>query len=754
MPETKQAKKRRISPLLIRIGVINLVSLLILSLFNYFTFYNRGNKAFMQSLTQYNQRVADIAFKNIDKQIIRSAVELQYRFFSDISSNQTLLLPQERDISDESESIFALRAKLTEILALYPVVHSINIYYEATSIIVTGRGNVHFPQNADERDVFLPWYEAYAKSEKGFAITSLQQQVYPVQIYKATDLAQGNNKLISVVSTVKNSRWADKSIVVAVHVLPTYFAEYIDEEQGQFIIADADKKVVYVTPGHEAEAEHIIAAAADMKNDTVKLEALRLVVSHSRNDALGLDYYHAIPDSVFFKDYNTYLKDLLVIYLLSVAVMFAILTLISHDTNKAYRKRLLSSTKKVGLQLSEDESFDGSLDNLASQLTNINTEMQLSRPMLYYNHVRSLILGRQAGVAYQELNQLLGNFEGVLCVIVNTQTSDTAKLDLVAVQAGLQTDEAACRILLTTLEQNQICIVICTDSVNANAVREHIFERVSILFEDSYTADGQFMVFGEKREQCFKQAFDSVQTIDRYHFIFPQKQRLHYAEIGPVQIKNTGSHLRLFAEIEKDINGENLLAFKEHLYDLTESFKYGNYSIDYCSSTLRDCVTMLYNITQSRQLDMLLTFGYDIRAHYKQIADIDEFYSWSCELGEVLMHNLRQRKKALAPDLQSRILQLIDENIEKDLSLEFLADSLGLRPDILSRTFKQLLGKSYVDYVKEKKLGIAKQLIAQDMSIKDIAARLGYSSPQYFIKIFKESYGVTPYQYKKGTLAK
>ena len=36
-----------------------------------------------------------------------------------------------------------------------------------------------------------------------------------------------------------------------------------------------------------------------------------------------------------------------------------------------------------------------------------------------------------------------------------------------------------------------------------------------------------------------------------------------------------------------------------------------------------------------------------------------------------------------------------------------------------------------------------------DKSVKDIAQKLGYNSPQYFIKIFKEVYGVTPYQYKK-----
>lgn len=41
------------------------------------------------------------------------------------------------------------------------------------------------------------------------------------------------------------------------------------------------------------------------------------------------------------------------------------------------------------------------------------------------------------------------------------------------------------------------------------------------------------------------------------------------------------------------------------------------------------------------------------------------------------------------------------------------------------------------------------ELIEEGRSIKDTAEMLGYSSSQYFIMVFKETYGVTPYQYKK-----
>ena len=76
-----------------------------------------------------------------------------------------------------------------------------------------------------------------------------------------------------------------------------------------------------------------------------------------------------------------------------------------------------------------------------------------------------------------------------------------------------------------------------------------------------------------------------------------------------------------------------------------------------------------------------------------------------------------------------------------------------MRPDALSRIFKQVMGEGYTEYVKKQKLNRAIALMKDDYSIKEIAEKLGYSSSQYFIKIFKEVYGITPYQYKKNNFS-
>lgn len=206
----------------------------------------------------------------------------------------------------------------------------------------------------------------------------------------------------------------------------------------------------------------------------------------------------------------------------------------------------------------------------------------------------------------------------------------------------------------------------------------------------------------------------------------------------------------MFEAMEKDINSENFLEFKLHLEMLVTSFKSNSYTIDYCHSTLRDLVTLIYQNMQHRNLDMWVMYGYDIREYYKQIPDIDTFQHWMNDVCEILLKNILQKRKMIDGDLKSRLITMIDENLEHDISLDYLCDRLDMRPDALSRTFKQVMGEGYTEYVKKKKLNRAIQLMDEDYSMKDIAQKLGYSSTQYFIKIFKEVYGTTPYQYKKN----
>ena len=183
---------------------------------------------------------------------------------------------------------------------------------------------------------------------------------------------------------------------------------------------------------------------------------------------------------------------------------------------------------------------------------------------------------------------------------------------------------------------------------------------------------------------------------------------------------------------------------------LVTSFKSGNYTIDYCQATLRDLVTLLYRSMSQNQLDTWIIFGYDIRSYYKTIKNIDDFQTWCGSICEMIVKQIHQCRQSVDDGLRLKILHLIDEYLEKDITLDLLADKLQIRPNTASRLFRQVIGMGYTDYIKSRKLKRAEELITQGYSVKDTAEKLGYGSAQYFIKVFKENYGMTPHQYKKA----
>lgn len=92
----------------------------------------------------------------------------------------------------------------------------------------------------------------------------------------------------------------------------------------------------------------------------------------------------------------------------------------------------------------------------------------------------------------------------------------------------------------------------------------------------------------------------------------------------------------------------------------------------------------------------------------------------------------------------------IEENLDKDISLEQLADYLGVSNFYLSKLFKDEKGDNYISYVTELRLEKAKHLLADDsLIIKEITSMVGYKDQNYFSKIFKQRYGLTPSEFRE-----
>lgn len=100
--------------------------------------------------------------------------------------------------------------------------------------------------------------------------------------------------------------------------------------------------------------------------------------------------------------------------------------------------------------------------------------------------------------------------------------------------------------------------------------------------------------------------------------------------------------------------------------------------------------------------------------------------------------------------LVSKICDYIDQHITEYISLEQMADYVKVSPFYLSKLFKDEKGVTFINFISDKRLEIASRLLAEtDLSIKEITARVGYNDQNYFSRIFKNKYGMSPKEYRQ-----
>lgn len=703
---------------------INLVSILALSLFNYVVFHNNSKRLYRESFESYNQKNIDMAFHNMDQQIIQLIYNIPKIYFSQIQKNEPILRPQEENIMGHAAEIRELTMELQSLQMSYPVLESLDIYYENTDTVVTGFSNVHFPSGEEEFKRYLPWYSEFREQGKDFYFMRTSD-VYPL-----------GEPAMSYICRISQPRWKEKSIVVALHIAPSVFSDYIDETAGKLTVTVPEGNILY-SSGEEQETP---------EGDTT-------VFSYD-SPATSLCYTYDMADYVLYADVNSKNQVFLLNFFLSVLFNVGLLMVISHYSGHVYQKKLISLSEDAGMTLGTDHgNFDSSLKQLQKEIHTLHDAANSSKTLRFQSAVRALILNRKTGETMPLLETYL-TYDRCRVLMIQHTGQELEKISLEQLQEQFEKDgaDAGYHILFTTMEKGEIVAVInCMDD-NADEALRDAEEKLGACFEGGRIVSGN-CVMAETDE--IRKAYRAVCEASRYWFIYPETRFLSQKELGMEKRKENGSHLKLFEAIEKDINSENLLEFKLHMEMLVTSFKNGNYSINYCYSTCRDLVTLIYRIIQHRGLDMWVMYGYDIREYYKGIDDIDSFQDWLDSVGEVLLKNIRQRRRQADRDgdLKTQLTELIEEKLENGISLDYLCDRLDMRPDALSRIFKQVMGEGYADYVKKRKLERAIELMDEDYSIKDIAEKLGYSSSQYFIKVFKEVYGSTPHQYKKNRRA-
>lgn len=134
--------------------------------------------------------------------------------------------------------------------------------------------------------------------------------------------------------------------------------------------------------------------------------------------------------------------------------------------------------------------------------------------------------------------------------------------------------------------------------------------------------------------------------------------------------------------------------------------------------------------------------AWGISSMTQSFAALPGMYQECCE-------KMQDEKTSLSVEIYEAV-RYIDEHLSERLTLNQVADSICLSPNYLSSLFKKELGVGFVDYITEKRVEKAKELLTNTgMKTYEVAQQTGFLDESYFSKTFKKITGKRPSAFRK-----
>lgn len=173
---------------------------------------------------------------------------------------------------------------------------------------------------------------------------------------------------------------------------------------------------------------------------------------------------------------------------------------------------------------------------------------------------------------------------------------------------------------------------------------------------------------------------------------------------------------------------------REHLYELfitiTSAFMYTAHK-------------------QGRFIMQMDQTGFDPLHAQKMVQSFSSLKEWIFSMMNKLKSECSASEQSTKSYVVKQVQELISQDKGQELSVKTIADQVYLHPVYLSKIYKAETGEGLGDYIIRMRMERALYLLKySNKKIYEITTELGYQNPQYFSKMFKKHYGMTPHEFR------
>jgi len=247
--------------------------------------------------------------------------------------------------------------------------------------------------------------------------------------------------------------------------------------------------------------------------------------------------------------------------------------------------------------------------------------------------------------------------------------------------------------------------------------------------------------------------FLMLNTYMQYSYIYGYGYIFNSDTIEKYEMNNSGLPDDILDEIKNLLSANKIDGVKETFLDVVNLIRTNGFSYSYTHQILLQIISQIaksYKTLKKTQSGK----DFNLITEFKKAINLNMLTDWLFNLLDSYNDILASQSNDAQHEFVTKIADYIAEHITENLSLATVASAFGISSWYLSHIFKDVLNVNFSSYVNEKKFESATDMLANnpELSVADIAQKIGYYNMSYFIQQFKKKYGMTPLQYRKSNI--
>ena len=219
------------------------------------------------------------------------------------------------------------------------------------------------------------------------------------------------------------------------------------------------------------------------------------------------------------------------------------------------------------------------------------------------------------------------------------------------------------------------------------------------------------------------------------------------------QIKDLGDVGKLREMIEKFLNNGT----KEELEEFMDTYFIRMKEDKLQSTLMRQYIIMDIYIVIMSFCEKIDAVNHDYQQETEKLKSTIQNMNSVSEIRLYITYMLNQAielrdsisKKRYADIIKAAEKMISEHYMSEEISLNSVADSVGMSPSYFSSVFSKESGKTFVEFLTETRMEKAKELLmCSALKTSEIGYEVGYKDPHYFSYIFKKTQGCSPKDYR------